>query len=190
MIRVFAQDALPGELARQIAQLEQDAWPSENSVADVLHDPALTPTIMALVLDHEVLASLALLHKQICHAGREFRAVGLSAVTTRADVRGRGYGRELVVAAHQHIAASSADLGIFTCDRPQQRFYERAGWQLLPGTVLIGGTPEAPFRSDRPDFDVDKVTMGDFFSPLAREHKAAFVGADVEIYPGELDRLW
>lgn len=188
MIHVFAQDEVPRELAVQIAQLEQDAWPSEDSDVQALHDPALTPTIMALVFDDEVLASLALLHKQIRHAGRDFGAVGLSAVTTRADVRGRGYGHELVVAAHQHIAASSADLGIFTCDRPQQRFYERAGWQLLPGTVLIGGTSDAPFRSDRPDFD--KVTIANFFSPLAGAHKVAFVGADVEIYPGEIDRLW
>lgn len=143
---------------------------------------------MVLAEDGQVLASLALLHKQIRHIGRQFSAAGLSAVTTRAGVRGRGYGHRLVVAAREHLAASAVDLGIFTCDRPLRAFYERAGWHQLPGTVLAGGTRAAPLRSDSPGFD--KVTMGEFFSASARAHRRSFVGAEVEIYPGEVDRLW
>jgi aminoglycoside 2'-N-acetyltransferase I len=190
-IVAFDQHDPPSGYVMQVARLEATAWPVDtplHSVAGPLHDPALRPVIMAVVDAGEIVASLALLYKKVRHAGLHFAAVGLSAVTTRTDVRGQGYGHALVTAAHQHVAASPADVGIFTCDRPLQAFYERAGWHVLPGTVLVGGTPEAPFRSDRPGFD--KVAMGDFFSPLARAHRAAFLGADVEVYPGEIDRLW
>jgi GNAT superfamily N-acetyltransferase len=188
VIRIFPQADLSCELAAQIAELERDAWPTGNEASRTLHDPALAPEFMVLVEGEQVLASLALLHKQVQHVGRQFHGVGLSAVTTRALVRGRGYGHRLIADAREHLAASAVDFGIFTCDRPLRAFYERAGWRQLPGTVLVGGTRAAPFRSDRPEFD--KVTMGDFFSAGARAVRASFVRADVEIYPGEIDRLW
>jgi hypothetical protein len=37
---------------------------------------------------------------------------------------------------------------------------------------------------------LDKVTMAAFFSDHARAHWPQFVGADVDLYPGEIDRLW
>lgn len=186
--RTVAQEDLPPALAAQVIELEQQAWPAGDAETRLLHDPALTPEFVILMDDEQVVASLALLHKDVRHAGQQFHAVGLSAVTTRALVRGRGYGHRLVADAREHLAASAVDFGIFTCDRPLRAFYERAGWRQLPGTVLVGGTRAAPFRSDRPEFD--KVTMGDFFSAGARAVRASFVRADVEIYPGEIDRLW
>ena len=57
---------------------------------------------------------------------------------------------------------------------------------VLPGTVLVGGTPEAPFPSDQ----FDKVTMARFFSPHARTLADTFVGCRIELYPGEIDKLW
>ena len=59
-------------------------------------------------------------------------------------------------------------------------------WQTLADTVLIVGTAEAPFPSDR----FDKVTMAAFFSPEAREHEEDFEHSRIELYPGEIDRLW
>ncbi len=79
-----------------------------------------------------------------------------------------------------------ADLGIFTCDRGLQPFYESAGWSHLPGSVLVGGSPEAPFASDQ----FDKVTMASFFTERAVAAAPGFVGARIELYPGDIDRLW
>ncbi len=84
------------------------------------------------------------------------------------------------------IEAGGADLGIFTCDLDLRAFYERAGWRCLPGTVLVGGAPEAPFPSDQ----FDKVTMAAFFSRRAHDAADGFIGARVELYPGEIDKLW
>lgn len=186
----FAQSDMPDALRVQVARLESEAWPGGTHAPPMstFHDPALDPVLLLLVEDEQALASLAILRKEIQHAGKTFAAVGLSAVTTRADLRGRGLGHRLVVAARERLAREAADLAIFTCDRPLQGFYERAGWQHLPGTVIVGGTPAAPCRSDRPG--LDKVTMAAFFSDRARAHRREFVGADVDLFPGEIDRLW
>ena len=113
-------------------------------------------------------------------------ASGLSTVVTDEAQRGKGYGRRLIVAGRDAIRDSGADLGIFTCDRPLQAFYERAGWQVLPGSVLVGGTPDAPFPSDR----FDKVVLALFFSPKARQYSETFNHSRIELYPGDRDKLW
>ncbi|MEU6079357.1 GNAT family N-acetyltransferase [Streptomyces sp. NPDC047108] len=200
----FPEADTPPALRIQVLELQEEAWPSEAGAAPpahrLSHDPALRPRSVLLIdSDRDgdntrtVLAALDILSKEIVHAGRRYSAAGLSTVATRAAVRGQGLGRRLVIAAREEMARQgtaegAVDVGLFTCDRPLQAFYESAGWHVLPGTVLIGGTPEAPFPSDRPGFD--KVTMACFFSEASRAHEASFRGARVELYPGEIDKLW
>ncbi len=190
----FPEADTPAELRAQVVALEDRAWPSRDDPAgrspDVLsHDRALRPLTMLRVDDGgAVLAALCVLFKKISHAGRSYRAAGLSTVVTRGDVRGAGHGVALVSAAREEMAAQEVDVGLFTCDRRLQRFYERAGWSVLRGTVLVGGTPAVPLPSDQPGFD--KVAMGAFFSAVAQEHRASFHHARVELYPGEVDALW
>jgi aminoglycoside 2'-N-acetyltransferase I len=187
-ILTYAQDDLPVALRDQVLALHRQAWPPAGlgRSSGPAHDPALRPLSLTLVSDGRVLAALDILSKEIEHAGERYAASGLSTVVTDEALRGRGHGGRLVGAAHAVIAASGADLGIFTCDRPLGPFYESAGWTILPGTVLVGGTPEAPFPSDQ----WDKVTLASFFSPRAREAAERFVGARVGLYPGEIDKLW
>ena len=135
---------------------------------------------MALVADGRVLAALDILSKEIEHAGERYAASGLSTVVTDEAVRRRGHGRRLVSAAREAIAASGADLGIFTCDRPLGPFYESAGWTVVPGAVLVGGTPDAPFPSDQ----WDKVTLAAFFSAKARRGAPSFADSRIGLYPG------
>ena len=178
---------VPPELRVQVGHIQRQAWPGYGRAATAKsHDPALSPLSMLLVDGEQVLAALDILSKQICHRGEPYAASGLSTVVTEESARRMGYGRRLVEAARERVAESGADLGIFTCDAPLEAFYSSAGWQLLPGTVLIGGTPESPFPSDQ----FEKVTMGRFFSPRARQREQEFVGARIELYPGEIDRLW
>lgn len=179
-----AEADLPAELATQVEALEAAAWPGTGDSHG--HDPALRPWSMLLVQDGRVLSALTILSKRITHQGRPYAASGLSSVVTDAGARGHGHGRHLVEAARDTIARSGADLGLFTCDRPLRPFYERAGWQELPGAVLVGGTREEPFPSDQ----FDKAVMACFFSDAARRHAAAFVGSRIELHPGTIDRLW
>jgi hypothetical protein len=141
---------------------------------------------MLLIVDGRVVAALDVLSKEIEHAGRMYSASGLSTVVTEATKHRMGYGGRLVREAHEHIRTSGVDLGIFTCDTPLKGFYEKNGWQVIPGAVLVGGTPDDPFPSDR----FDKVVLADFFSDLARRHRDDFTGARINLYPGQIDKLW
>ncbi|MEO8292408.1 MAG: GNAT family N-acetyltransferase [Actinomycetota bacterium] len=187
----FPEAAVPRDLRLQVLALQDQAWPEDEAQdrwgeLQPSHDPASRPVSMLLVQDDRVLAALDILSKEITHGGERYTASGLSTVVTDPAERRKGYGRHLVLAARDAIGDAGADLGIFTCDRPLQAFYEGAGWQTLEDTVLIGGTRDAPFPSDR----FDKVTMAAFFSPKAKEYAATFARSRVELYPGEIDRLW
>ena len=152
------------------------------------HDPTMSPYSITLEHDGRVVAALDVLSKQIEHAGQAWSAAGLSRVLTDPSRRHRGYGVQLVAKAREHLRQLPIDLVVFTCDTELTGFYESAGFELLPGTVLVGGTPQAPFPSDAPGFD--KVTMASFVSDRARAAHGDFVGARIALYPGELDRLW
>ena len=183
----FPEAEVPPDLRAQVLCLQDQAWPGyEPGAPGPVHDPELRPVSMLLLDEGHVVSALDILSKDITHLGETFAASGLSTVVTGEAERGKGYGRRLVEAAREAIEASGVDLGVFTCDRPLQAFYEGAGWQLLPGTVLVGGTPDSPFPSDQ----FDKVTMARFFSPMARDRAHAFVGSRIELYPGAIDKLW
>ncbi|MFJ6753904.1 GNAT family N-acetyltransferase [Streptomyces sp. NPDC091273] len=184
----FGEADLPEGLAREVAGLEDAAWPG----AEPGHDPALAPrALLLLAPDGTVAASLALLFKEVRLAGRTYRAAGLSSVVTRPALRGRGYGARLVTAARAELAADRAvDLALFSCDRPLAPFYEAAGFAQLPGTVLLGdapGDPE-PLATDAPGFD--KVVLAAFFTDDPGRDRAAFTGVRVPLHPGHADRLW
>lgn len=191
-LRTYAESAVPEALRRQVHALQDQAWPPDPAVgtpgSELVHDPELQPVSMILVDDGVVLAALDVLRKPIVYAGNTFQAGGLSTVVTRSDLRGRGYGHRLVTAARSAMIDQGLDLGIFTCDRGLQPFYEAAGWHHLPGTVLIGGTPDNPFPSDQPGFD--KVTVAAFFTPRAQEAQATFHHTRIALHPGTIDKLW
>ncbi len=186
-ILAFPEADVPPDLKAQVAALQEEAWPSSVAAPQgPIHDAALEPRSLLLIRDGTVLATLDILSKAITHRGRSYLARGLSTVVTGRAHRHRGHGRALVAAAHGAIAASGADLAIFTCDRPLRGFYESAGWQWLTGTVLLGGTPAEPLPSDV----LGKVAMGDFFSAHAKESAGDFTGVLIDLYPGTIDKLW
>ena len=191
-IATYPEGDTPEALRRQVLAAQDEAWPSDSGSAAAslapVHDPALQPVSMLLVEGDTVVSALDVLFKQIEHAEWSLAAAGLSTVVTPLAHRGRGFGRMLVTHAYEAMPTFGVDLGVFTCDRPLQGFYAACGWEWLPGTVLVGGTPEEPFPSDSPW--MDKLTFGAFFSPAAREARPAFLGARVLLHSGAIDRLW
>jgi aminoglycoside 2'-N-acetyltransferase I len=179
----YRQAELPPGLAAEQLRLHRQAWPDSVGAG---HDPALDPVTLLLLDGDRAVAVLDILSKDIEHDGQNYSASGLSAVVTDQAARGRGHGRRLVAEAHRILAEVGRDLGIFTCDTELAGFYLKAGWQLLPGTVLVGGTRAEPFPSDR----FDKVTFGSLFTPHAQRHAADFEQARIELYPGLIDKLW
>ncbi len=185
-IESFPQQALPAIRRAQLRALWDQAWPRRPDEPPTEHDPSLDPVAVLLVDGDKVVASLDILSTRLTHRGESYAASGLSTVVTDTARRGRGYGHWLVTAARELIERGGADLGLFTCDRPLAPFYERAGWTVLPGTALVGGTREEPFPSDQ----FDKLTLAAFFTSHARRTARAFEHSRIELYPGNIDRLW
>lgn len=185
-IETYPDAALPDALRAQALALQDQAWPPASDDVQRGHDPALNPLAVLLIDGGQVVACLDILSTEFRHCDENYQASGLSAVVTDTAHRGRGHGHRLVLEARALVKSSGADLGIFTCDKELSGFYERAGWSVLPGTVLIGGTPEKPFPSDQ----FDKATLAAFFTPRARHNAGHFVGARIALYPGEIDKLW
>lgn len=182
----YRQADVPTRVRNQVQRIEDVAWPAFAGRVEPGHDPALDPTTVVLQDGEVVLAALSVLTKDLRHADRGYRASGLSSVVTDPGRRGEGLGRRLVMAARDLVRGRGDDLCLFTCDRELVGFYEGCGFTELPGTVLVGGTPEEPFPSDK----VDKATMAAFFSRQAQQHAREFTHARVELYPGLRDRLW
>lgn len=91
-----------------------------------------------------------------------------------------------MVSAREYTAAGGVVLGLFMCDPPLGRFYERAGLTVFSHTVIVGGTPTSPFPSDA----LGKVTVGSLFTMKASANAADFLGSRIELFPGEIDCLW
>ncbi len=183
----FRESEVPGDLQMQVAALIDGAWPGLYSPPGVhLHDPLLSPVSMLLVEQGKVLSSLVILSKRITHGGQDYAASGLSSVVTLEEARHKGHSRRLVMAAREFIRSQGKDLGIFTSDTYLRPFYESCGWQVLPNSVLIGGTADQPFASDQ----FDKVTFASFFTAKAVESAASFRNSRIALYPGLIDKLW
>lgn len=183
----WPQAEVPEPIRLQVSLLlDQMGPPGGRMSTGPHHDPALRPRCMALLDDGQVLAALYILSKELDHGGHRYAASGLSTVVTDRAVRRRGHGRRLIVAARKTMGTTGADLAIFTCDAPLAPFYQSGGYQLLPGTVLVGGVPDDPLPSDR----FGKVTLWHPFSRRVATNSSDFRGATVHLYPGTIDRLW
>jgi aminoglycoside 2'-N-acetyltransferase I len=188
----FSEAATPYVLRRQVRAMQEEAWPSTDprdaAALDPWHDPELRPTSVLLVDGDVVLSALDLLFADIEHSGRSWSAVGLSAVVTARAHQGNGHARVLVTWVRDSLPDMRVDLGLFTCDRSLVGFYSGCGWEVLPGTVLVGGTPDQPFASDRPEFD--KVAFGAFATTEAIRARDAFTNTRILLHCGTIDSLW
>lgn len=182
----WPQASVPASIEAQVLALSESEWPSDGEPRIPRHDVRLSPVTMVRLLNDVVVASLSVLTKDIVCAGETYTASGLSAVVTAPSVRGRGYGLELATAAHELIRSSGVDVGIFTCDRGLCDFYSRAGFSVVEGSYLVGGTVEEPLLSS----DFAKVLMLSTIRSRAQADRGSFEGARIELYSGVIDRLW
>lgn len=185
----YPQGELSLPLKAQVIALLDTERPSALTIAErlsqPLHDPNRHPLDLLLMEGDIVVSYLAIPSTIISLAGYTYKASGLSGVITHPLNRHRGYGRQLVTAARDLIAASDADIGVFTSDPPLVSFYVGCGWTLMGDTSIVGGTRERPFPAD----ELGKRTLMGFFSAQAKQHRRDFVGASLHLGLREGD-LW
>lgn len=185
LVRYPQEDASP-RLREAILALEDTAWPPEpgTPAAGWPSDPATYLTSLVLVEDGAAIAHAAVRQREIRHRGGVYLAYGLSEVVSPCRRR-QGLGLQVIRAAAACIEGQRPDVSLFTCRPELTPFYAKGGWEPLPGTCLVGGTREAPFRSD----SLGLAVMARFYSEKAARRRGDFAGADIWLEIGE-GELW
>lgn len=99
-------------------------------------------------VDGEPVSHVGVLRHDVLVDGVPVPVAGLGGVITEPGFQGRGFAQELLREATAFMTDElGADFGFLFCLPRLVPFYERLGWQRLPGPVLIeqaGGTLESP----------------------------------------------
>lgn len=174
-----------GEDIRQgILALEATVWPPEEGER-FPSAPETYVTSFVLLDSGRVICHAAVRRSPLVHKGQRYMAYGLSEVVTHPQYRGRGLASRVLERARSFILEQGADIVVFTCQPELAGFYARAGWQCAQDAVLVGGTRDAPFRSD----GLGLATMLTLLSAKARLHRRDFAHADIFCELGER-QLW
>jgi GNAT superfamily N-acetyltransferase len=150
-VEAIAYDRASADLRREFALLQRRVYgePGLDAEASALHDAVFDVLSFYVCGQGRVLSYAALAMKAIVHDGQPYEIAGLSCVMTDPQYQGRGLGLRAVAAATRCLARSNLDIGLFTCDPPLARFYERAGqWPVVSNVVLMGSHDDAALRSD------------------------------------------
>ena len=103
------------------------------------------PTHVVLAEQHALLSYAGVVWRTVTHAGQSFKTYGLSSVLTYPAFRRKGYARQVVDTASDHIRADpEADIAILFTEPGLEGFYKAAGWQAMPEVEILIGKPEAP----------------------------------------------
>lgn len=81
--------------------------------------------------------------------GIRYLCGGLGGVMTFPAFRKRGYGGRVVQAATMAVQQNpAADIGLLWTASQNEAFYNRYGWQSLPGLVTLIGQPPVPYDAE------------------------------------------
>ena len=167
-----------------IIELEETAWPAEAAEKDFPAAPDSYVTSFVLMDRGRAVCHAGIRKAVFQHKGLEYLAYGLSEVVTAPAYRRQGFGSAAVGKAADFILSAQPDISIFTCEPKRVGFYTAGGWQAVPA-CLVGGTEQAPFRSD----SLGLVTMIRFISEKGKDHKGDFEHTDIFLALGK-NQLW
>lgn len=170
---------LPPDLKCQIPSFLRITFPDGFRGADRLRDWITRDdtTLHIMLVERGLLIShTEVKWKYLEHCGVTYKVYGLSGVLTYPTFRNQGYGRRIVDAGTDYIAATDADIGMFHCAPHLQPFYARSGWSALAGaTTLIGAR-------DHPDVS-EQCMMTQFLSAKGKRGRSTF--ERVPVYFGD-----
>ena len=181
----FSQERYDAEIAGKIMALEKTAWPQNTEDDQFPSAPHTYATSFVLLEKDMAVCHIGVRKSILRHRGEEYLAYGLSEVVTHPHYQNKGLASQTIKRAVQFMTAQQADLSIFTCAQERISFYERNGWEAIPGACLIGGTEKKPFRSD----SLNLVTMMMFLSDKSKAHRKDFAHTDICLVLGE-NQLW
>jgi len=148
LLKYHSNQELPEHYAQQIMSFMRIHWfdPYQYDVNAPTSPEEWHPAYFVLADEQALFSATKVLWKMVKHDGNQYKCYGLGTVFTYPAFRKRGYGRQVVGAATQHILKSDADLALLWTLPDLEPFYVQSGWQHPDKvTVLLGdeGDPEA-----------------------------------------------
>ena len=85
-----------------------------------------------------LLGRLGIVERQALVGGQEVRLAGVGGVGTLPESRGKGVAALALWAANAFLRDElHADFGLLVCSESMARYYERFGWQVVPGPLVF-----------------------------------------------------
>jgi aminoglycoside 2'-N-acetyltransferase I len=148
---IYPQKEIPPRLKIQILSFLRIMWPKgfvgKYRLRDWISGEDVNGISIMLVEKGILISHAEVVWKYLDHAGKTYKTYGLSGVFTYPDFRGQGYGRRIVEKGTDYILHSGADIGMFHCDKPLKKFYEKYGWSSMETAVTYIGPKEDPVIS-------------------------------------------
>jgi aminoglycoside 2'-N-acetyltransferase I len=149
---IFPQKEIPPYLKIQILSFLRIMWPKgfvgKFRLRDWISAEDVHGFSILLVENNILISHTEVVWKYLDHAGKTYKAYGLSGVFTYPDFQRQGYGKRLVRKGTEYIDQSDADIGMFHCDKKLKDFYKDFGWIPMETAVTYIGDKNHPVISD------------------------------------------
>jgi predicted acetyltransferase len=173
-LQKFTHQTLPPHLKWQIFSFIRIEWPNALPITQEFFTERFHPIHFVLVDDELLVGHVAVVWKQLTHAGQAYKTYGLVSVLIYPSYRKQGHGLRLVTEAKQYIEKLDGDVLLFFSHKVG--FYEKAGFIYMNSMKVLKGDPKHPILDD------DRPYML-FLSEKARAHRSDFESESV--YFGE-----
>jgi predicted acetyltransferase len=176
----YAVADLPPDIKCQINSFIRIQWPwifnPSNRLMDLMKGGAGRYSFV--IAEQGVLISHAEVNQRVLeHQGESYRVYGVGAVMTYPAFRREGFGAQVVEAATAHIKASDADFALLFTSPDLASFYEKNGWETLPGMRITVGDAAQAIPHD------DEFMMGCFVSERGQQARASLRSAPLYVGP-------
>lgn len=139
-------EEMPDLIRVQILAYMREEWP-EGFVGDNLMRNWIHPShdhprhFVGLLSDEVVAAHASALWREFTEYGERWKIGGLSGVFAYRHLQGEGWGKAVVEQATLYLHTLPLDAALFCTENKTVPFYEKLGWELLPGNPLSKGDP-------------------------------------------------
>src|SRR5215467_14120273 len=117
----YTSAEFPESLKWQAVSFLRVQWPlgftGENRLRDWVTQEEEHPIHIVLVERGILISHTSVVWKYLDHAGKTYKAYGLTAVFTYPSCRGQGYGSQVTAAGKEYIRQSDADIAMLYCDK-------------------------------------------------------------------------
>lgn len=165
-LQIYSPQDLPIQLKWQIYAFIRMEWPTAfHATEEILTSDCYHPCHFLFADGDLLMSHVAVVWKQLIHAGQTYKTYGLVSVMTFPDHRNQGYGMQVILKAKNYIEQTDGDIVFFHSG--QVGFYEKAGFEYTEKVKVLKGDPDHPEPDDQRPYML-------FLSEKAKNHRIRF----------------